>query len=464
MSDNQLIDKYKKIRFENFVFDFNTQSLSGLAKDKDLPPKPCEILSLLLNRPGELVTREQIIETVWADQVVDFDQNINFCIKQIRQVLDDDPRAAKFIETVPKKGYRFIADYQPLEKLESSKRFFWAAAAVLFCLLTPVIVWLSYDSPEPNERHYFSSSEAEQAITRGFYLFDQGGQQNYQRAQRLFEKAISLEPQLADAHAGVALIRLFQVADVDGRNAVKTQVAKAMELDPESAQANLAKAKVSLYYDWDIVTARRYFSKASQLAPALIPALHDLAVVATIQGDYAVAEASIEKALDIDPGRFQEHYHAGWFYQVAGKYDMALRQCVQSLEIEPDYHFSLLCAGRSALKLELTQTAKHYLKEFMGLFEAPSATIENVMTEIEKGNPSVFNQWYIDLLIENQSDPFKLALAYGEIGQPEKALDALENAIEQKNPMVPTAWAFDELKMLRDNERFIELMTVVNRG
>lgn len=463
MSDNQLIDKYQKICFEGFVFDFKTQSLSGLAKDKDLPPKPSEILSLLLSRPGELVTREQIIETVWAEQVVDFDQNINFCIKQIRQVLDDDPRAAKFIETVPKKGYRFIADYQPLEKLEGGKKLIWAAA-ILMSLLTPVVVWHSYDASEPEKQHYFSSSEAEQAITRGFYLFDQGGQENFQRAQRLFEKAISLEPQLADAHAGLALIRLFQVVDIEGRNSVKSQVARAMELNPDSAQANLAKAKVSLYYDWDIVTARKYFSKASLLAPNSIPALHDLAVVATIQGDYTVAEASIEKALDIDPGRFQEHYHAGWFYQVAGKYDMALRQCVQSLEIEPDYHFSLLCAGRSALKLELTQTAKHYLKEFMQLFDAAPATVESVLAEVEKGNQKAFNQWYIDLLIEYRSDPFKLALAYGEIGESEKALNALENAIQQKNPMVPTAWAFDELKQLRENERFVELMAVVNRG
>ena len=168
--------------------------------------------------------------------------------------------------------------------------------------------------------------------------------------------------------------------------------------------------------------------------------------------------------MDIDPGRFQEHYHAGWFYQVAGKYDMALRQCVQSLEIEPDYHFSLLCAGRSALKLELTQTAKHYLNEFMLLFDVPVATVEGVLAEVEKGNPDAFNQWYIDLLIDYQSDPFKLALAYGEIGESEKALNALQNAIEQKNPMVPTAWAFDELKLLRDNERFVEMMAVVNRG
>jgi DNA-binding winged helix-turn-helix (wHTH) protein/tetratricopeptide (TPR) repeat protein len=464
MSDNQLIDKYNKIRFKNFVFDFKTQSLSGHADDKDLPPKPSEILSLLLNRPGKLVTREQIIEAVWADQVVDFDQNINFCIKQIRQVLDDDPRAAKFIETVPKKGYRFIADYQPFDKKGTSKKLVWVVAALAVSLLTPVVIWQLYEPPQLDDKHYFSSSEAEQAITRGFYLLDQGGHENYQRAQRLFEKAISLEPQLADAHAGVALIRLFQVSDIEGRNAVKSQVTKAMRLNPDSAQANLAQAKISLYYDWDIVAARKYFSRASELAPNSIPALHDLAVVATIQGDFDVAEASIEKALDIDPGRFQEHYHAGWFYQVAGKYDMALRQCVQSLEIEPDYHFSLLCAGRSALKLELTQTAKHYLNEFMLLFDIPVATVERVLAEVEKGNPDAFNQWYIDLLIDYQSDPFKLALAYGEIGESEKALNALQNAIEQKNPMVPTAWAFDELKLLRDNERFVEMMAVVNRG
>ncbi len=464
MSENQLSDKYKEIRFAGLSFDFKTQLLNGLPESKDLPPKPSEILAVLLNHPGKLVTREQIIESVWTDQVVDFDQNINFCIKQIRQALADDPKAPKYIETVPKKGYRFIGDYQLVEKQLRRWPVQAVAGIVALCILILGLGWYFYPPPSNEQKHYFASSEAEQAITRGFYLYDQAGHENYQRAQRLFEKAISLEPQLADGYAGLALLKLFEVDDDQGRASVKAQADKALALNPNSARANLAVAKVSLYFDWDIVKARKYFDTANQLAPKSIPVLHDLAVVATIQGDYQVAENSISKALDIDPGRFQEHYHAGWFYQVAGKYDMALRQCVQSLEIEPKYQFSLLCAGRSALKLELSQTARHYLKEFMLLFDVPVSHIDTIMTEIQKGNPDAFNQWYIDLLIKHRADPFKLALAYGEIGESEKALNALESAIQEKNPMVPTAWAFDELKHLRDSQRFVELMAVVKRG
>ena len=77
-------------------------------------------------------------------------------------------------------------------------------------------------------------------------------------------------------------------------------------------------------------------------------ALHDLAVVDVINGDLESAQRHIERILQLDPGRFQERYHAGWFYQVAERYELALKQCIESLEIQPQHHFSLLCAGRAA--------------------------------------------------------------------------------------------------------------------
>jgi TolB-like protein/DNA-binding winged helix-turn-helix (wHTH) protein len=75
-----------------------------------LQPQPFRLFSLLLTRPGELVTREEIQRELWgADTTVEFDQGLNYCIRQIRAVLGDDARDPRFIETVPKRGYRFIA-------------------------------------------------------------------------------------------------------------------------------------------------------------------------------------------------------------------------------------------------------------------------------------------------------------------------------------------------------------------
>jgi len=74
-----------------------------------LPPQPFKVLEFLVRRGGEVVTRAEIREHVWAgDTFVDFEQGLNFCIRQIREALGDTADAPTFIETLPRRGYRFL--------------------------------------------------------------------------------------------------------------------------------------------------------------------------------------------------------------------------------------------------------------------------------------------------------------------------------------------------------------------
>ena len=71
---------------------------------------PMEILLLLVQQRGQLVSREQIVEKIWGNSVfLDTDNSINGAIRKIRQVLKDDPEQPRFVQTVTGKGYRFIA-------------------------------------------------------------------------------------------------------------------------------------------------------------------------------------------------------------------------------------------------------------------------------------------------------------------------------------------------------------------
>src|SRR5262249_51520050 len=74
-----------------------------------LAPQPFKVLELLARRSGEIVSRDEIREHVWAgDTFVDFEQGLNFCIRQIREALGDSADAPRFIETLPRRGYRFL--------------------------------------------------------------------------------------------------------------------------------------------------------------------------------------------------------------------------------------------------------------------------------------------------------------------------------------------------------------------
>ena len=98
------------LRFGVFELDGATGELRKSGLLLKLHPQPAKVLLLLASRPNELVTREQVKGALWGqDTFVDFEQGLNSCIRQIRNVLGDDPDSPRFVQTVPRKGYRFIA-------------------------------------------------------------------------------------------------------------------------------------------------------------------------------------------------------------------------------------------------------------------------------------------------------------------------------------------------------------------
>jgi DNA-binding winged helix-turn-helix (wHTH) protein/tetratricopeptide (TPR) repeat protein len=97
------------LRFAAFELHPATGELRRSGEVIKLAPQPFKVLELLARRGGEVVTRLEIRDHVWhGDTFVDFDQGLNFCIRQIREVLGDTADAPKFIETLPRRGYRFL--------------------------------------------------------------------------------------------------------------------------------------------------------------------------------------------------------------------------------------------------------------------------------------------------------------------------------------------------------------------
>ncbi|MBI4461253.1 MAG: winged helix-turn-helix domain-containing protein [Acidobacteria bacterium] len=99
-----------RLRFDSFEVDLRTRELRKDGRLIKLQDQPIKLLSLLASRPGELVTREEIEKALWnEDEFVEFEHSINTAVRKIREALGDDPEKPRFIETLPRKGYRFIA-------------------------------------------------------------------------------------------------------------------------------------------------------------------------------------------------------------------------------------------------------------------------------------------------------------------------------------------------------------------
>jgi DNA-binding winged helix-turn-helix (wHTH) protein/tetratricopeptide (TPR) repeat protein len=102
--------RLRLLRFGVFEVDLRTGELHRQGLKVNLHGQPFQILAMLLERPGELVTREEIREKLWpGDTFIDFEHSVNNSIKRVREALGDDAAAPRFIETLPRYGYRFIA-------------------------------------------------------------------------------------------------------------------------------------------------------------------------------------------------------------------------------------------------------------------------------------------------------------------------------------------------------------------
>jgi DNA-binding winged helix-turn-helix (wHTH) protein len=97
------------LQFTHFQVDLRTGELYKAGRRVKLQVQPFQILSMLLAHPGELVTREELREKLWpADTFVDFEHGLNTAVKKLRQALNDDAKRPQFIETLARRGYRFI--------------------------------------------------------------------------------------------------------------------------------------------------------------------------------------------------------------------------------------------------------------------------------------------------------------------------------------------------------------------
>src|SRR5437016_14531122 len=97
------------LRFGLFEVDLRARELRRSGVKLKLQEQPFEVLSLLLERPGEVVTREELRDRLWpADTFVDFDHSVNAAIKRLRDALADSADNPRFVETLVRRGYRFI--------------------------------------------------------------------------------------------------------------------------------------------------------------------------------------------------------------------------------------------------------------------------------------------------------------------------------------------------------------------
>src|ERR1043166_5605960 len=103
-------ERPRPLRFATFELDERSRELREGTRRIRLQEQPFEILRMMLERPGDVVTREELRQRLWPDGTfVDFEHSLNAAVKRLRAALGDDAGNPRFVETLPRRGYRFIA-------------------------------------------------------------------------------------------------------------------------------------------------------------------------------------------------------------------------------------------------------------------------------------------------------------------------------------------------------------------
>ena len=541
------------IRFGEFELDGQTLELRKNGRLQKIQQQPARILAFLIAHRGEMVSRDQIKDAIWGqDTFVDFEQGLNFCIRQIRLALADRADEPRYIETLPRLGYRFLAQVEggapvaappkteknririavlPIEALSGESDDYFASGltedmisalsridparlriiagprltgaetpaeqiehlqrefnldyllrgsvrrsgdsirvtAMLHDVKDRSVMWSEhYDRkavdllavqddvthrvsqslalellPESvsGARKYSRSSAAYDAYLKGRFFWHKMTPEAIRSSLHYFNEALSIDPEFAPAHAGLAdcyaqmgSIRVGVMQPVDALARARVHLDRAFELDDTLAEAHCTLGLIKCWYELDWEGAERAFQTALGLDPSQITALLWQSLYLTAMGRHDEAIASVRRAKESEPLSVGVNIYLGAAYAFAGQYDLAIRQLRQAIELEPGYYRSYFFLG-----LTLNNAERH--------LEAIA-----VLEDCRARNPES-----VEVLAF-------LAASHGSLGELATALNILEQvktAASRMDPSILVALVYAHLK---DAEHTFEWLTKAVEG
>ena len=455
----------RRLLFEDFELRLDSGELFQGGAPVKLQPQPARVLEVLASRSGEVVSREEIRQLVWGDAFVDLDASLNFCVKEIRRALGDSATSPRFVETVPRRGYRFL---MPVRTAEDSRerplparpalpaRQWWsrlgaASTAVgLLILLTFLLGSSVHPVPTPEAR----PEKGGEDYLLGIHSLEH---QEYEKAESSFEDVILLDPDFAPAYAKLALARLKRMEKPPDPEVTETAARRALELDPSLAEAHAALGQILFLRHLDWEGAGRELQKAVALGPRSADAHLFYSQYLEALGRHAEAMDAVKRARELDPASMLAGANYAWYFYLDGQYEEAVHQARKILKLYPTgaemtsqaaKESVLICQDTillSAWRLGDQETALAAAKEGLEVLRLPQQAAQlRDLKEFFRGREQRIHK----TMQVTPVDPYYLARTALDLGERHRALDLLSRCAPKGGLAFPFAAvepAFDEL-------------------
>jgi len=314
------------------------------------------------------------------------------------------------------------------------------------------------------------SWEAYSAYLKGRHLLlDNKTEATIMVALRYFQHAIELDPNFALAYAGQADAYAEQAdADLAPEKAFvlsKQTALRALSINPDLAEAHVSLANALFYSEWKWADAEREYKRALELKPTYEEAHHSYSHYLTLAGRHAEAIEESQLLLRLDPLSSHMNSHLGLAYLKAGRFDEALAQFKKTIALDPNYmrvyvHLGFAYEWRKMFPEAITAYKKGVSlagETLEGQADLARALIEG--SERKEG-------LLILRRLESEKkrryvSPVDLAGIYTVLGDHEKAMTLLENALEQHNGRLLFIHQYHEFDPLRNSPRFTRILQAV---
>lgn len=505
-----------KVRFADFEVDFRTGELRHRGILIPIQGKPLLVLAILLERPGELVAREELFKALWPGHTfVDYDKNLGVAVAKLREVLEDSSRQPRFIETIPRRGYRFVGTLQPdrvaapdpecpqqataqpalrsdrptvsaqvaqdapslqftrdvaagFDGLNTRRRWLprsmWAGAIAAAVLIVArlyvrsrargtIVVSSATALPRVNP-------EAQQDYLKAKEFSERWIVDDVKSALIFDDRAIAIEPRYAPAFSLRAslLERLGQMGVIESEQAcqrARADALHAIDLDPHLASGYISLADIQMNHDWDLGGAEATVAKARRIAPNDVSTLNALAALSRARGRLDESIAWQRQVIALEP------LSGAWYGSLAvrlfaaGKLDEALTAHRRALELDPQLEYIHL--NRAEILL-----AKGLPTEALNEVELEPGEVWRMLGKVlvlhDLGRTTESDAALKQLIATYPAEPYIIANAYAYRGEMDEAFAWLDRAFERRDVNLIAIQTDPLLGKLHADPRFAALL------
>lgn len=417
--------------FGPFVVDVSERLVKRGGRRLAVAGKTFEVLRLLVEAGGRLVERQTFTALLWPDVAVE-ERNLTVQVAMLRKALNGGPADPDCIETVAKAGYRLAL---PVRLLGAA---------------TPD------GAPKPTGLQLLKA-EARTNLNKVERL-------PALRALMLFERALTLDPNDADCHAGMASTYLLMASTtirrplpIDEATRLAREAAhRALVLDETNGEARSVLGRLKMIYEWDWAGAESELARAVAFAPRSADAAFALALFLLAQRRPDEAVDNLQRGRRLDPLRRDIIEHLGLAHWMAGDGERALAALAEAVSIDPEArrpHF------RRMLVLDQLGRADEAMAErriWLELFDhAPfAARLDELMRT--DGHRAAMLEWIA--MLEHLNQWYEVAIQRMVIDESTAALDALEQCVAGHADSLVYVGAYPSFDPLRGQPRYAALL------